>query len=403
LFLLNTDPAKITAADLQRLIDDQVPESTSIEYKRRVEIGQRADSKKKNKFLAGLSSFSNSSGGDFLIGIRADNGLPREIIPIAREELDGLKLAVEQLIQVGVSPRISISFHEIRTSETHSVLLLRVSKSWTAPHRVTLGGDDGFYARHSAGMYPMDVDQLRAAFLMSGSLTDRINLVQKERLSEIKKCQLTDLAGRPWVVLHLIPFESLDPACLIDLHEANRHGDLIKPLGQFSASRRFNFDGIFATTRDGNTTAGYTQVFRSGIVESVEARLIGPDVPAEYRKQLGWPHIGSSLIDGIGRFLVLQRQSGSSTPTALMIAVLGVRGFLLHPGQKYYYEMSNTNPIDRDDLVPPPVLIESSDIDVRAAVRPIFDAIWNAAGWPRCMDLDGTAHLSQQGHGGSTC
>ena len=107
LFLLNWDPSKITGSDLQGLIDNQVIESSDIEYKRNVSIGSKAEERKKIKLLAGISSFANSDGGDFLIGISADAGIPKEIIPIERLELDALKLAAEQLIQTGVSPRIS--------------------------------------------------------------------------------------------------------------------------------------------------------------------------------------------------------------------------------------------------------------------------------------------------------
>jgi len=76
MFLLNPDPTRITAADLQALIDNEVIESRDIEYKRIVGIGPKTDEKKKIKFLAGVSSFANTDGGDFIIGLRAENGIP---------------------------------------------------------------------------------------------------------------------------------------------------------------------------------------------------------------------------------------------------------------------------------------------------------------------------------------
>src|ERR1035438_5299879 len=142
MFLLNPEPGKITAADLQALIDDQVIESRDIEYKLIVAIGPRADEKKKIKFLAGISSFANTDGGDFIVGLRAENGIPKEITPIERTQVDSLKLAIEQLTQTGLSPRISPTVCEIPVTNTHSVLLVRVEKSWAAPHRVTLAGDN---------------------------------------------------------------------------------------------------------------------------------------------------------------------------------------------------------------------------------------------------------------------
>lgn len=45
-------------------------------------------------------------------------------------------------------------------------------------------------------------------------------------------------------------------------------------------------------------------------------------------------------------------------------------------------------PIDRDALISPEILVESFEIDPTKVMRPIFDSIWNAAGWPRSMNYD---------------
>src|SRR2546427_13241922 len=96
LFLLNWDPSKITGSDLQGVIDKQVIESSDIEYKRNVSIGSKAEERKKIKLLAGIASFANSDGGDFLIGISADAGIPKETTPIECLGLAALNRAAEQ-------------------------------------------------------------------------------------------------------------------------------------------------------------------------------------------------------------------------------------------------------------------------------------------------------------------
>jgi len=94
-------PSKNHAADLRALIDNEVIETRDIEYKRIVAVGSKAD-ERKNKFLAGVSSFANTDGGDFIVGIRAENGIPKDLMPVERAQLDSLKLAIEQLIQTGI-------------------------------------------------------------------------------------------------------------------------------------------------------------------------------------------------------------------------------------------------------------------------------------------------------------
>jgi predicted HTH transcriptional regulator len=56
----------ITEADLQALISDAVPEGRTIEYKRA--LPGNSDGEKK-EFLADISSFANTSGGDLIYGM----------------------------------------------------------------------------------------------------------------------------------------------------------------------------------------------------------------------------------------------------------------------------------------------------------------------------------------------
>ena len=63
-------------SDLQNLIDHQVREGKVIEYKR--DLYGNTDSEKK-EFLADVSSFANTVGGDLIIGMDEEEALPIEI------------------------------------------------------------------------------------------------------------------------------------------------------------------------------------------------------------------------------------------------------------------------------------------------------------------------------------
>ena len=66
----------ITEDDLASLIENQVREGYQIEYKQAVAFKDKQD---KLDFLAGVTSFANTVGGDFLIGITAASGVPTAI------------------------------------------------------------------------------------------------------------------------------------------------------------------------------------------------------------------------------------------------------------------------------------------------------------------------------------
>ena len=117
------------------------------------------------------------------------------------------------------------------------------------PHRVTIQGHDKFYGRHSAGRFPMDVDQLRAAFLFSNSINEQIEKKRERMLDTILRTPaFEELSDNPLLIVHLIPYEVLDPSKVIDLQRADGLcSQLLIPLGLSSGTqRRFNADGIFS-------------------------------------------------------------------------------------------------------------------------------------------------------------
>jgi predicted HTH transcriptional regulator len=71
--VLNKPLEAIEENDLQALVDNQVAESKTIEYKE--SLPGNADGDKK-EFLADVSSFANASGGDLIYGMREQSGVP---------------------------------------------------------------------------------------------------------------------------------------------------------------------------------------------------------------------------------------------------------------------------------------------------------------------------------------
>ena len=63
-------------SDLQTLLDNEVPEGKTIDYKEA--LSGNSDSDKK-EFLYDISSFANTSGGHLIFGIKEDGGVPTEI------------------------------------------------------------------------------------------------------------------------------------------------------------------------------------------------------------------------------------------------------------------------------------------------------------------------------------
>ena len=69
--------------DLRALVDDEVREGKTIEYK--CELPGGADSDRVS-LLATVSSFANTAGGDLLIGVEAEEGVPTAYLLFETEQ-----------------------------------------------------------------------------------------------------------------------------------------------------------------------------------------------------------------------------------------------------------------------------------------------------------------------------
>lgn len=72
----------------------------------------------------------------------------------------------------------------------------------------------------------------------------------------------------------------------------------------------------------------------------------------------------------------------------VMLSLIGVRGYRMTVPPAAFDE---GEPIDRDDLVVPEILVEEYETDPRSVaslLRPAFDAVWTACGYPRSPNYD---------------
>lgn len=372
----------ITEADLQRLVDDEVFEKKTIEYKEYLSINTRDE---KKEFLADVSSFANASGGYLFFGIKEKKGIAVEICGLQDINADKEKLRLENLLRDNLKPRVpSISIEPI-TVTTGTVIVIHIPRSWAQPHVVNFSKHWRFYSRHSAGKYPLDVSEVRTAFTLSESIADRIRDFRAERLSNIVAGEMPALLqDGAKTILHIIPINAFNPASKIDMISlADKTSDL-SPIYATGWSARHNFDGYLTYNGGFNqsTYSSYLQVFNNGIIEAVDVQLLRHQINGE-------PVIRGIFYEGIilektRKYLQVQKQLGVLPPLFIMLSLLGVLGYTIqahrpNPSTPDIYS------IDKNDLIIPEIMIESFDCDLKEIMKPAFTTFWNAAGWPYSM------------------
>lgn len=374
---------EISEADIRQLVEDKISERKTIEYKGALPEN-KYDSKK--EFLADVSSFANTIGGHLLYGIQEENGIPISLDGISDKDIDGEILRLENLLRDSIQPRIQgVSIRAVNTDSSNPILLIRIPQSWSRPHVVNFQGHWRFYARNSAGKYPIDIMELKSAFLATTALGERIRNFHFDRLSRINSDETpVPLTGKARVIFHVIPysaFESKPPLSFKPLENDTLSLSLIY---SSASGFRYNLDGLIAYSGRGDAGA-YTQIYRNGIIELVSATLFdsageNPYIPSIVLER--------ELIKALGASVSIHRKLLVSPPSVLILSLTGVHGYKLAVYQGLDRWHQHAHVIDRNSLLMPETIIEDYAINPATVLRPIFDAVWNSAGWPKSYGYD---------------
>ena len=363
--------------DLRELVDAQVPEGLRIEYKLDLYGNSDAD---KREALKDISAFANAFGGHLVIGISGQKGLPIYIPGISGIDPDREILRFEQLIRTGIEPRIQgLRIRAVPLDNGAHCFVLRVPHSWYPPHRVSAQNSNRFWMRNSGGIHEAGMEELRVLFTSGADALHRVHHFRDERLREILSLNSArPLQGNGRLIIHIIPLAAVTSSWQVDLAKVFMLHKAFIPLGTSGRSPRFNFEGL-VNERGGEKNFGYTQIFRNGALEATKASII--------REHEGQNYIlarvfEEDIFEVLSGYLNGLRDVGVPPPLAILFTLVGVRGILYKVVRKHFFDDDPEPVIERDILYLPECIINEygPESDYHRAVKPAFDALWNAAG-----------------------
>lgn len=370
----------LTEADLRRLIDEKVPESKQIEYKRELPEG---NDKGTVNFLRAVTAFANTQGGYLLYGIEAKDGIPIGLSPLTMTSGDQVFQRFENLCRDGVEPRlIGVQYHFVSLEGGGSALVVRIPKSWSAPHRVSTGNYAHFYGRNSAGAYQLDVSELRQAFTLSDTVVERIRSFRANRLLALGSDEApVRLKEGALVVLHLM--QAMVSDFKIDIASNSNALQKIYPIGASGWNQRINLDGrlTFRNVSDGRSH-GYTQLFRNGIIEAVIVEELWNG-----KKIMDDQAYEKNIISALRSYFPALNELGIASPAYLFLSLLGVRDWTLGVNAGWFRDVEN-NRAERDNILLPEIVAEQWTDDPAIIMRPAFDMVWNAFGFARSFNYN---------------
>lgn len=383
----------ITLDDINSLIENSVCENRFLDYKRDLDIN--TDSEKK-EFLADISSFANSTGGDLVLGIEEDSTykIPTKIVGIPYENDDKLIRKLEDFIRQSIQPIIlNIEFKLIEIEEGKCILIIRVPQSLIAPHRVEYKGHNKFFTRNNKGKYQMDVNELRVAFNSGLDMEKRIEDYKMNRYYEIianKYGKLID--DLPVFVIHYIPISAINGTFTNNLSLSQIKDEMnncsSKALG-YGYSKNITIDGVTIEYKD-NRSSSLAKYKTNGIIEKAttsfflkqyEFKNVTPSITIDY---INGYQIVNKLLDDIEEVKKYYSKVGISTPVIICCSILNAANYTI-PTRDWY---DIFNKIDRDILCLNNIYVDDFTKPNEEILKPIFDSIWNACGYERCIAYD---------------
>jgi hypothetical protein len=370
------DIENIFEADLEELRANGVGEGILYDYK--LELYGGSDAEKK-EFLKDTSSFANTAGGHILIGVDEDQGLPTGF-PGLIEDIDKEKQRLESLLRDRIEPRIlGVRIQPIALANGRHVLVVRIPRSWNFPHAVLQNKSRLIYARNSAGVHEASVDEMRAMFNTSASLLEQARDFQRARMEVVNTAEgpFSNLPGAGRFVLHIIPISAFNSQISANLAKLDP-GDLT-PIWCSGCNFGYNVDGYWTMSGSGER-CGYLQAFRNGIIETAAADV---RTPSNGGPCLLARDIEDQIAVKVERCLSSLHRADVPLPAFVVAGGLRMHGaHIFHDINAATLQLKPVQPLSQRFELPPALIEDYAGIEgYRQALKPLFDAVWNAAGF----------------------
>ena len=376
---LPRDLSTTSADDIQALVAARTAEGTYLEFKRDL---PRPDAGGRHEFLADVSAFANSSGGDLVYGIDED-GEGRATAVVAQPgNPDEEARRLQDVLLNGIESRVPGLQVQAVTVAGGFVVVVRAPQSWAGPHRVK--SNQHFFTRENGRKRQLDVPEVRGLFLRSENQAQRVRDFRTERIGKLMSGEGPHrLIPGALLIGHFVPTQAALGTVQVDPipYMQQRALPVLSTTVPFS---RVNADGALAVRNPRpEGTHGYSQMFRNGYFETVKVYPYGDAA----RVGLGSLAYEEQFIAVLRLLRAEYVHLGIGTEMTCMVSLLDADHVELCFDRHRCMLDDHQGFFDRKTLVLPDVLLPA-DLSPEQALKPVFDLVWQSAGMERSANYN---------------
>ena len=404
---IRTKPwSEVTLQDVEDLIDREIREDATIEFKRQLNFSTDDE---KREFLKDVSAMANAVGGTIVFGAEEGTGEQRgQIVRIRGQAVapDDLELRITNILRDNLDERLGgVLFKALPTAVAGEyVLVLRIPASPLAPHRITYREKPQFYIRGNVSTNPMNTREIREMVLQRESAVDRAQHLVEDRTRIL---QAAGLRRNDTLHFNKLPFQNPDQVVLhvIPLFpaaggwqlgpERERRLMSVRPLGAREPFDRpfYTAEGMYSRFHERR----HVLFLRGGGVEFQRYDVLDRARPEGAAPFLQAWRIETDILKALAECAALTEDGLLPLPVLISVRLLDVEGTLLKGFPDDW--MNGEHPQTDSDVFLTPVVIHGWGQFAEEQVRQVFDEMWQAWHLPACANYhpDGRHHEYDEG------
>lgn len=192
--------AQVAEDSLRRLVEGGVREDSDLEFKESLYGGTEGE----RRSLAGdVAALANTVGGVLVLGVREQDGIARDLIPLELSEEEELRM--RQVLASWAAPvPVLAAVHRVPGSKPgQGYFVIAVPRSPDRPHAVRVNEGLRYPVRNGPTTRFLSESEVADAYRNRFKIADEI-VAQVKRVEDTGVARL-DLSEFPWLVLSLVP------------------------------------------------------------------------------------------------------------------------------------------------------------------------------------------------------
>ncbi len=382
---------QLTADHVRALVACSRSEGRRIDFKEAFKRSDNGKNRDSHEVAKDVAAFANSSGGDIIYGVIETDGIATGTCSaVSTQEAEGLLSFVQAAVRDGVSPYIDIRCKYIPMEDGAGVFVIRVPKSFQAPHAVRKRGEKDalwFFKRGEDCALPMEESDVRHAYTTGFDVNRQIEVFRRTRIAQANDTIAGPLFGKSVRVhAYFIPLAAFSNGDHLDysrlLIGANRlslerghSGPMACPEGAF----------LHGGARDGIWHAWYFH--RNGIVEWIDAgtNYMHNAPSGEKLKKIVLPLYERRLCDRLQDAANCITSLDLSGPLAFCLSLTNAKGAqLIAPNNAFLY--SSLCPVD--DMHAQALILRAATDLCPDMIKPSLDHVMNGFGVHKSVNYD---------------